>query len=262
MIAALATGARIFDRPDYAIAARRAATFILGRMRSVDGRLHHRFRDGEVRLSAGADDYAFLIHGLLALYQATFDLSFAENARDLQEEMLSAFWDEKNGGFFSTPGENGELPVRPKQLYDGAIPSANSVSLENLLLLHRLTGEAAWEERAQKLVRAFSGTLSAQPVAFTRFLCGLDRALHKDQDIVIAGTPQAADTQALLSQLNRHYAPNRVTLMKSDDNAERLARFAGFTDGLQLVQGKTTAHICRDGACTGAGDARDISALL
>jgi uncharacterized protein len=262
MIAALATGARVFERKDYAEAARRAATFILERMRSTDGQLFHRFRDGEVRVRAGADDFAFLIHGLLALYQATFDLTFAEKARDLQLEMISAFWDEKNGGFYSTPGESGELPVRPKELYDGAIPSANSVSLENLLLLHRLTGEAAWEERAQELVRAFSGTLSAQPVAFTRFLCGLDRALHRDQDIVIAGRPQAADTQALLSQLNRHYAPNRVTLMKSNENADRLARFAGFTDGLQVVRGKTMAHICRDGGCTRAGDVENISELL
>ena len=139
--------------------------------------------------------------------------------------------------------------MRPKELYDGAIPSANSVSLFNLLCLSRLTGNPEWEETAQALVKAFSGTLQAQPAAFTFFLMGLDFALRPGQEIVIAGERTGTDTQQLLSALNLSFAPNKVALVKSDQNAERLAKFAGFTDGLQVVQGQTTAHMCKNGAC-------------
>lgn len=249
MIAALALGARVLQRPDYALAARKAAEFILNKMRDNNKQLFHRFRDGELAIEAQASDYAFLINGLISLYQATFDLTFAEEAVDLQKQMLDRCWDAQNGGFFSTTKESQELPVRPKELYDGAIPSANSVSLSNLLGLSRLTGDPKWEETAQRQVKAFCGTVQAQPAAFTFFLIGLDFALRPGQEIVIAGEPDRTDTQDLLSALNLKFAPNKVTLVKSDQNAERLAKFAGFTDGLQVVKGQTTAHMCRDGSC-------------
>ncbi|MGD8521309.1 MAG: thioredoxin domain-containing protein [Desulfobacterales bacterium] len=249
MIAALALGARVLQRPDYALAARNAAEFILTKMRDNNQRLFHRFRDGELAIEAQASDYAFLINGLITLYQATFNLTFAEEAVDLQNQMLDRCWDTQNGGFFSTTKESQELPVRPKELYDGAIPSANSVSLSNLLGLSRLTGNPEWEERAQRQVKAFSGTVEAQPAAFTFFLMGLSFALHPGQEIVIAGEPDRIDTQNLLLALNLNFAPNKVTLMKSDQNAERLAKFAGFTEGLQVIEGQTTAHMCRGGSC-------------
>ena len=183
MIAALALGARILNQPEYASAARRAADFVLQKMKDAKGRLHHRFRDGELAVKAHAGDYAFLIHGLLSLYQTTFDLQLAEQAQELQQEMTARFWDDEHGGFFSTPAGSVELPVRPKELYDGAIPSANSVALLNLLLLSRLTGDPQWEDRAQEQIRAFAGTVTSQPSAFTYFLCALDFALRPGEEI-------------------------------------------------------------------------------
>jgi uncharacterized protein YyaL (SSP411 family) len=156
MIAALALGARILNKPEYESAARKAADFVLQKMQDESGRLYHRYRDGELAVDAHAGDYAFLIHGLLNLYQTSYDLALAEKAQAFQQKMIANFWDEANGGFFSTPGGSVELPVRPKELYDGAIPSANSVALFNLLLLSRLTGDAKWEERAQSQIRAFA----------------------------------------------------------------------------------------------------------
>jgi uncharacterized protein YyaL (SSP411 family) len=249
MIAALSLGARVLQRPEYAVAAGKAAAFILSKIRDESGQLYHRFREDELAIEAQASDYAFLIYGLISLYQTTFDLAYAEEAVALQKRMIAKCWDADQGGFFSTAKENDELPVRPKELYDGAIPSANSVSLFNLLCLSRLTGNPEWEETAQALVKAFSGTLQAQPAAFTFFLMGLDFALRPGQEIVIAGEPTGTDTQQLLSALNLSFAPNKVALVKSDQNAERLAKFAGFTDGLQVVQGQTTAHMCKNGAC-------------
>jgi uncharacterized protein YyaL (SSP411 family) len=252
MIAALALGARVLEKPEFAQAARKAAQFILTKMRDGKGHFFHRFRDGEFAIDAQAADYAFMIYGLISLYQTTFDLAFAEEALSLQNQMDSDFLDQKNGGFFTTAKKNDELPVRPKELYDGAIPSANSVALYNLLSLSRLTGNPNWEEKAQAQVQAFAGTVKAQPAAFSFFLMGLDFALRPGQEIVIAGEPDKADTQKLLSALNLNFAPNKVTLVKSDQNANRLAKFAGFTDGLQVVKGKTTAHMCRDGSCSGS----------
>jgi uncharacterized protein YyaL (SSP411 family) len=249
MIAALALGARVLQRPDYAEAAAKATAFILSKMRVDSGQLYHRFREGELAIEAQASDYAFLIYGLVSLYQATFDLTYAEEALALQKQMTAKCWDADQGGFFSTAKENDELPVRPKELYDGAIPSANSVSLFNLLYLSRLTGNPEWEQTAQAHMKAFSGTLQTQPAAFTFFLLGLDFALRPGQEIVIAGEPHRTDTQQLLSALNLNFAPNKVALVKSDQNAERLAKFAGFTDGLEVVKGHTTAHMCKNGAC-------------
>lgn len=252
MIAALASGARILNKPEYETAARKAADFVLQKMRDAQGRLYHRFRDGELAVEAHAADYAFLIHGLLSLYQTTFDLKFAEQARELQQEMTTSFWDDENGGFFSTPAGNVELPVRPKELYDGAIPSANSVALFNLLFLSRLTGDPQWEDRAQAQIRAFAGTVKSQPTAFTYFLCALDFALRPGEEIVITGESQAENTREMLAALNLNFTPNKVAIVKTAQNAEQLNKFAGYTDGLEVVKDKAMAHICRNGSCTGS----------
>ncbi len=259
MIAALAFGARVLNKPQYAEAAENAVHFILSKMKDADGRHFHRFRDGELAVHAQAADYAFLIYGLISLYQATFDLIFAETAVNFQESMIDEFWDEKDGGFFTTARENAELPVRPKELYDSALPSANSVAFYNLLCLSRLTGNPKWEEKAQTLLRAFSGTITSHPVASTFFLTALDFALRPGQEIVITGEAQKADVRQLLSTLNLYFTPNKVTLVKSDENADRLTRFAGFTDGLAVIKGEATAHLCKNGSCTGSSsDMKDV----
>jgi hypothetical protein len=247
MIAALARGARALENSDFREAAVAAAEFVLVRMRGADGRLHHRYREGQVAIAGHAEDYAYFIFGLLELYQATFEPRYLEEALGLQERMLNDFWDDPKGGFYSTSETSRDLPVRPKELYDGAMPSANSVALMNFLYLSRLTGNPAWEEKAQALVRAFSGSVRVHPAAFTFFLAGLEFALHPGEDVVIAGEPE--DTLSMLSALNVHFSPHGTTLVKSSRNAEHLAEVAGFTDGLDVIEGKATAYICKGGAC-------------
>ncbi|MGW8303621.1 MAG: thioredoxin domain-containing protein [Desulfobacterales bacterium] len=249
MIAAFSLGSRILNNPEYARAAQKSAQFILTKMRDDRGRLFHRFRDGELAVEAQAADYAFLIYGLLNLYQATFNLAYAEEAAALQEKMLQNFWDPDNGGFFSTANASEVLPVRPKELYDGAIPSANSVSLLNLLWLARLTGDPKWDNHAHEQLRTFAGTVKAQPSAFSFFLLGVDFVLRPGQEVVIAADPEKAEAQQMLAALNLNFAPHKVALVKSNQNAQRLAKFAGYTDGLQLVKGKATAHVCKGFAC-------------
>jgi uncharacterized protein YyaL (SSP411 family) len=249
MIAAFALAARVLQKDTYAQIARKAADFILSNMQDEKGQLYHRFREGELAVKAQASDYAFFSYGLLHLYQATFDLKYAEAATGFQKKMLDDFWDDERGGFFSVSADSQDIPIRPKELYDGAIPSANSVALHNMLTLSRLTGDIIWESKAQELVRAFAGTLQSQPTAFTFFLLGLDFALRPGDEIVITGKLHDIDTQKLLSALDLNFTPNKVALLKSDENADRLAKFAGFTDGLQVVGQQATAHLCKGFAC-------------
>jgi hypothetical protein len=113
------------------------------------------------------------------------------------------------------------------------------------------------------MVRAFAGTIGRQPSAFTFFLCGLDFALRPGQDIVIAGESGSPDAERLLSALNLTFTPNQVTQLKSGDNASRLSRFAGYTDGLQVVQGQTAAHLCVGSACQeSVTDVQDMLARI
>jgi len=118
--------------------------------------------------------------------------------------------------------------------------------------LSRLTGNPQWEDRAQAQIRAFAGSVKSQPTAFTYFLCALDFALHPGEEIVITGDSQAEDTRELLSALNLNFTPNKVAIVKTEQNAEQLNKFAGYTDGLEVVKGKAMAHICRNGSCTGS----------
>ena len=249
MVAAFARGGRVLGNPAYTTAANQAVEFVLSTMRDTDGRLRHRYRGGEVAIPGQAADYAFFIFGLLELYQATFDPACLENALTLQQQMLADFWDTENGGFYSTAASSCDLPVRPKELYDGALPSANSVGLYNLLSLARFTGNAKYDDYAQSLVRAFSGTVKNHPSVFTFLLMGLDYALNPGDEVVITGEQEASDTLEMLQALNANFTPNRITLVKTGHNAEHLAGIAGFTDGLQVAQGKATAHICRGTSC-------------
>jgi uncharacterized protein len=178
MIAALATGARILNNPGYAQAAARAAEFILKSLCDANGRLLHRYRAGQAGVSAYADDYAWMIFGLLSLHQADGDSRWLTEAIRLQGILDADYVDREQGGYFMNLDPD-DLPVRPKELYDGAMPSANSVSLVNLTRLHDLTADQQWMNQAILLAESFFDTVANQPSAHTFFLTGLSAVLRK-----------------------------------------------------------------------------------
>ncbi len=194
MVAALAVGARVLSNDGYAAAAQGAVTFIQSRLVDDKGRLLHRYRDGLAGIAGQAGDYAFLIMGLIELHRSTFRTDLLEWALELQARMDTDFWDADQGGYFLTAADETELPVRPKEIYDGALPSANSVALSNLLLLSRLTGNVRWAERAHTLTQAFAAPVARQPDVFPHFLSGLDMALGPGQEGVVTGGLQASDS--------------------------------------------------------------------
>jgi len=173
MITAFARAAQVFQRPEYADNAAKAADFILARLCTEDGRLLHRYRVGDASLPAHADDYAFFISGLIELYLAAHEPRYLEEALRLNGVFIRHFWDSNNGGFFFTADDGEELLVRRKEIYDGAIPSGNSMALFNLLRLARITGDPDIDGMAARAARSFYAVVRQAPTAYTYFLTAL-----------------------------------------------------------------------------------------
>jgi uncharacterized protein YyaL (SSP411 family) len=174
MITAFARAAQVFQRSEYADAAVRAADFILARLRTQDNRLLHRYRDGDASIPAHADDYSFFISGLIELHLATSEARHLEIALSLNRVFIHHFWDKEHGGFFFTADDGEELLFRKKEVYDGAIPSANSMELFNLLRLAIISGDPEIDAMAAKTARALYGMVKQAPTAYTYFLAALD----------------------------------------------------------------------------------------
>jgi len=250
MIAALAKGAQVFDEPRYAEVACGAADFILGEMRKANGRLWHRHRGQWTGVDANLDDYAFLVWGLIELYQATFDTSHLQSALELTADMLKHFWDADGGALYLTPDDGESLLVRNKDIHDTALPSANSVAMLNLLRLGHMTGNSDFEEKAAKIVRAFSGSVKDSPAASTQLMVALDFALGPSYEVVIAGSPDAEDTRAMMRELGRNFLPNKVVLLnRSDRKSPEIGKLAEFTRGQVSTGGRATAYVCLDHTC-------------
>jgi hypothetical protein len=250
MIAALAKAGSALDREDYGAAALKAAEFIQNNM-LIQGRFHHRSADGEVTIPAFLDDYAFLIWGLIGLYETGFDVRWITWAIELTDELLQHFWDKKEGGFFFTADdERTDLPWRRKEVYDSAVPSGNSVMLENLLRLGRLLGRSELEEKAAQLAAAFSGRISPSPAAYTQFLGGLDFAFGPAIEVVIAARRGAVDTHAMLKALRRDFLPNMVVLFHpAGKGSQEIAKLAPHAEAMTIIDESATAYVCSRFRC-------------
>jgi hypothetical protein len=250
MIAALAKAARALDEPKYAEAAERAADFVLKTLRDERGRLLKRYRDGAAGLPAHVEDYAFFIWGLLELYETTFDVKYLTVARELNRDLLARFWDGKNGGLFFTADDSEALIARSKEIYDGAIPSGNSVAMLNLLRLGRITGESNLEEMAAAIGKAFSGQVSRSASGHTQLMCGLEFGVGPSYEVVIAGDPGSESLRKMLRALRREFVPNKVVLLRPcQPNAPPIVELAEFTRNQKSMNGQATAYVCRNYTC-------------
>ena len=247
MIGALATAARALGEPVYAERARRAADFVRSRLMTDDGRLLHRYRAGEAGLQANLDDYAFFTHGLIELYQTTFDPADLRDALALTDQMIARFADPE-GGFFFTPDDGEELLVRQKEAYDGALPSGNAVAAMNLVRLARMTGRTDFEDRAVETVRAFGKVLERAASGFTFMLQTLQLLEGPAHELVVVGDPDAADTRAMLDAVHGRFLPFTVVLLKRPGD-DALDDLAPFTEAQAALEGRATAYVCRNFAC-------------
>lgn len=234
---------------DYSRAARRAADFILDEMRGPDGRLLHRYRDGP-GIQANLDDYSFMILGLVELYEVVFDAEYLQTALDLTRVMIDHFWDNESGGFYFTPDDGERLLVRRKEIYDGAVPSGNSVAMLNLLRLSRLTGNHEYEELADKIGRAFSVQVSRQPSAYAMLMTSLYFGIGPAYEVVVVGDPDTQDTLEMLKALRSRFMPSKVViLVDSGEATPAIFRLAEFTKNLSAIGGSATAYVCKNQSC-------------
>ena len=250
MIAALAKGYQALREETYAQAARKAADFILQRMRSGHGRLQRRFRHGHVAYPGFLDDYAYLIWGLIELYEAIFEVRYLEEAIHLNQIMIELFWDEEKGGFYFSGRDNEALISRPRDLHDGAVPSGNSVAALNLLRLSRMTGKVDLEKRADQLLRAFFAPVAEYPMAYTQFLIAMDFMLGPSQEIVITGDPALEEIREMIAFVQRSFLPNKVLLFRAEGDAGRkLSTLSPFVEGMWPLNRKPTVYLCEKYTC-------------
>jgi uncharacterized protein YyaL (SSP411 family) len=242
MLRALAEAARTLARSDFLEAAVRNADFLLSSMRRPDGSLYRTWKPGyEARLNGYLEDHANVADGLVALYEATFDPRWLSAATSLADIMLERFVDADGGGFFDTSSDHETLITRPKDVFDNATPSGNSVAADVLLRLALLTGREDYRTAAQGVLELLSEPMARYPLGFARALNALDFFLGRPREIAIIGSVSRPDTQALLREVFEPFLPNKVV--------------AGGTATIPLLEardlrdGKATAYVCEQYVC-------------
>ena len=229
--------------------ARRAASFVRDRMwTSATRTLLRRYRDGRADIDGYAEDYAYLIFGLLELFQADARPAWLEWALALQERQDELFWDEQAGGWFSTTGRDPSVLLRMKEDYDGAEPTASSVSVLNLLTLSHLVRNDAWAERVERTLRYFGTRLEQMGRAVPMMAAGLSTHAAGLEQVVIVG-PDGEDRQALERVVARRYRPFSLVLSLNPEQRGDLSRLLPFMAGMQGANGRAAAYVCRNFTC-------------
>ena len=243
MLGAFARAYAVLGDEAYRVAAEKNLAFIQGKLWDATTKtLYHRWRDGgrdDVQL---LDAYAFLLAGVIDLYEATLNPKHLEFAVALATTMLEKFYDAKDGGFWQSAGGATDLILRVKEDYDGAEPSGNSVATLALLKLAAVTERKEFKDAAEKSLRLFSNRLQSQPHAVTRMLLALDFSIEEPKRVVIAGDPAAPGTKALLRAAHSVYQPNKIVLGTTGP-VEPFAKTLPQKDGLP------TAYLCTGKSC-------------
>jgi len=237
MIASFAAAGRILGEVRYTRTAALAADFIWENLYRKDGLLH-RWRQGDAGIRATLEDYAFLTYGLLAVYEATFEIKYLERAQILVDEMLESFQDEA-GGFYMTARGAEDLILRPKEIYDGVVPSGNSVAAICLLKLYTLTKKGQYLSIVEGLLRFFSSTVSRAPYAHTFLLQALGWHLQGALEITFEGRADDATIAKMLKVVYKHFVPYKTVQLIS-------------------ASGKTQVQLCFKGTCHQPIDNSDL----
>jgi uncharacterized protein YyaL (SSP411 family) len=251
MISAYARGAQVLDEPRYLEAATRAAKFLRANLYDDKSKLLFRnYRESRSDIEAFADDYAFVIQGLLDLYEASFDVEWLKFAVQLQETQDRLFFDEKSGGYFSTSGKDKSVVLRMKDDNDSAEPAASSIAALSLLRLAQLRDDKKLDERARKTINAFGPTLSHFASAMPQMLVALDCSLGKPRQVVIAGKIDNEQTRALLKEVHRHFLPNKVLILADGGEGQKFFSEKNEAIGAMApIDGKPAAYVCENFTC-------------
>jgi uncharacterized protein len=251
MISAYARAAQVLDEPRYLESATRGVQFLRTHLYDEKSKLLFRnYRESRSDIEGFADDYAFVIQGVLDLYEASFDIEWLKFAVELQETQDRLFFDEKNGGYFSTTGKDSSVPLRMKDDNDSAEPAASSVAALNLLRLAQFRDEKEFEDRARRTIDAFGPTLSHFASAMPQMLVALDYSLSKPRQIVIAGKPDAPETKALFKEVHRHFLPNKILILADGGESQKyLGEKNEAIRAMSTINSKPAAYVCENFTC-------------
>jgi uncharacterized protein len=242
MIGSLAYAAQALGEERYLKAAQKAADFLVSKM--WDGKtLKRRYRDGDVRFDGSLDDYAFVVSGLLDLYETDFDPRWFRAALEIQRRSDALFWDEKDGGYFFTAADDPTLIARSKDIYDGAVPSGNSMAALNLLRLYDFTLEKDFRDKADAVLKAFSEFVSSHPQASPALLMAVDYLTDDSREIVVAGGEP--DRKPMVEEIHRMFLPNKVLAATADGKSTEIP----LTENKAPVGGKPAIYLCQSHAC-------------
>jgi uncharacterized protein YyaL (SSP411 family) len=249
MIAALAKAARVLDDKEIENAAIKSTEFVITKMQISNNKLLHRYRDGDAAIQATIDDYSFMIWGLIELYETTFNLKYLQKALELQKVQNKYFWDEQNGGYFFTSSDAEKLLTRSKEIYDGAIPSGNSVSLNNLIKLGRLTANSNFEKLASELSKVFSTSASRSPSGSSMLLQVVNFAISGSSEVIIVGDENSKTTKEIIKKLNKEFIPNKVIIVKNKKNKNEIEAISPFTKDYEINSEETLVYVCKNYQC-------------
>lgn len=261
MLASFTEAAAILDRPDYLATAKKNAQFILDNLRR-NKLLQRTYKDGQAKLNAYLEDYAFFIDGLVTLFETTGEAEWLDEALTLATTMIDEFWDQEEGGFFFTGRSHEDLIVRSKDFFDNATPAGNSVAAEVLLKIGLLTDNSDYQRRAATIFRLMASGLARYPSGFGRLLCALDFYLGSPKEIALVGDPTAPATQALRRQIWTAYLPNKIVAQASPSNSKIAETIPLLRDRSQL-EGQPTAYVCEYFTCKApTTDVRELALQL
>lgn len=253
MIAALAKAGRVLDDPDTTAAAVKAANFALSKMIASDGSARHRYMNGSAGIRAKLDDYAFAIFAMLELYETTFDVKYLDIAIKMNRHLTHHFLDEKHGGYFMASDDDESLIARPKEIYDGAVPSGNSIMLLNLQKFTALTGDAKFAEIANKAEKAFSKSISRSPSSHSMAMCALIFEASPPYEIVVSyKSDDLKGRDAMLKTIRKVYFPNKFIIARPtlpDGKTPPICKFAKSAEPQLPISGAATAYICKKFSC-------------
>lgn len=257
MISAMARGYQIFGNASYLDAAKRAAKFIRSRLYDPEKKqLYRSWRRDETHVLGMAGDYAFLIQGLIDLYESDFNVEWLDWAMELADEQLIRFYDSLHGGFFMTQSNHDKhLIIRIKEEQDNVIPAAGSVATLNFLRLSGYGDRSDLKKAAEKTLKSFAPKIRQNPEAFTQMLVALNFALTKPVQVIVAGSMDDNDTRNMLKKIRSMSISGSIPgmtvfLVSSDADRTRLKKYLSYVESLKQIDDKATAYVCKDYTCS------------
>ncbi len=250
-ISAFARAYQVLGDEDYLAPALETARFLRAELYDADRkRLLRRYRLGSAEIDAFAEDYVYLVQGLLDLYESSLEAEWLLWAIELTETANRLFLDRERGGFFNTDGSDASILLRLKEDFDGALPTATSVGALNLLRLGQMANREDWRELGEQCFESFHERLTRAPQALPFLLSALAFSRGKPLQILIAGERSSPETRAILEEVHRRYLPQKIVVLADRGAAQRkLSSSLEVLDDLRRIDGKSTAYVCQDYVC-------------